>query len=866
MKDLDFDVLSKTKEGRSLILAELNNQTSNGYLKERDAECWTLYNNTGDSNEFSYLQKIGDNELPAKIRRIPIQRSKSNILISQQSKRKTGHKVSLIDKKSVNKKLERIFYALLSISHKRVNAVIQDIVSKIAMLDQQKEMMLSQLQQQPQTEEQAAKQQALRDALPFLISQYKQAQDALSNAKKIDDKTMDKINEYFESSYEDVMELYSSKLLERIKKDVKYQRYSVTAFVHKIVTGREYFYVDYTMGDDKLTYEVVAGQNLIFPSIESIEWTQDLPWIGRETVMTKEQIKKTYNFTDRELERVKKGRYVAKGTDAGMFVSGAGQVAILKTDPVGGSSSYEVIQDGYTVKDFWWRVSEVMSAIITPNKFQEGKSFVKFVEGKPVISLEEFYYNPKKRMYINRENEEITYPKSEVHTYNPAKGERFERRYFDVRYKGVVIGDVLMKSEVDPIQPRPFDNFKYVPLPIVGKTYSGVGEYPYSMFWSTRELQKQYWIVSYFRELTFAMAGASGVVFDMSQKPSGMSDNDWYYQMKQGRYLIETLTETGAPKKTSFNQFQRVDQSLPGSIQYFELILQGLDNQIGLIMGVPPQRMGVVTPTDQVGTFERSNEQSMLVTEILYEEHDEVEKQALGLAFNISAQYIYQPGDIIELPDEVTTLWKIPSFIKELRAEVHLEATQEDVQRLKELKQFAWNKGAQGALPIGFTAQIISYDNLKELEKAIIEQAKRQEEIQQLNAQATAGAAEEAKRKTLQMQQAFDEQMKSIDSRLVEAKLKADIQMKSYEIELKKRELAIKAATETVKAGLEAERISNEFAIESGVVNENNRANKMDERLRALEMELQALIAKYKESAKATGSNPKRVSKEHVMD
>jgi hypothetical protein len=623
--------------------------------------------------------------------------------------------------------------------------------------------------------------------------------------------------------------------------------------------------VDYVPGDDHVTYRVVSGDSLIYPSIASIEWTQELPWIGVESVMSSEQLKKNLGLSENQVKNLKKGHYVTKGSDTGMFISGAGQVAVLNTNGET-NSAYEVVQDGYTVKEFWWRTSKVITAVITPNKYQEGKSFIKFVENKKVISLEEFSYDHKKKAYLNRENPEIEYPKGDVYPYNPTKGESVERRYFDVRYKGAVVAGSILISEIDQVQPRPFDNYKYVPLPVIGKTFSAIGEHPYSMFWATRELQKQYWIVSYFRELTFAMAGASGVVFDMSQKPDGMLEDEWYYQMKQGRFLIQTLTATGAPKKTAFNQFQRVDQSLPASIQYFEMILQGLDNQIGLIMGVPPQRLGVVAPTDQVGTFQQSNEQAMLVTEILYEEHDEVEKQALGLAFNLSAQYIYKPGDIVELPDEVTTLWEVPGFISEIRGEVDLESTQEEESRLKELKQFAWQMGSKGAFPASFTAQIISYDNLKELELAIIEQTRRQEEIARLNNQATIEAKEEAARKTLQMKQAFEEQMKSIDARLAEAKLKTDIQMKQYEIALKEKELGIKATSEAAKIGIEAQKVNNEFVIESGIVNENNRANKMDERLRALEMELQALIAKYKESVKATGSDPKRVSKEHVMD
>ena len=50
---------------------------------------------------------------------------------------------------------------------------------------------------------------------------------------------------------------------------------------------------------------------------------------------------------------------------------------------------------------------------------------------------------------------------------------------------------------------------------------------------------------------------------------------------------------------------------------------------MGEIVGVPRQRQGQLVKGDLVGNTEIALEQSFLVTEIIYDEHDEIEAKAL---------------------------------------------------------------------------------------------------------------------------------------------------------------------------------------------------------------------------------------------
>jgi hypothetical protein len=867
LNNTEFDDKSKTKKGREEIMVSLSHETINGYLLKRDIECWQLYNNTGDVKEFEYLRKIGNFELPSKIRRTPVQRAKANSLISQKARKRSKFEIRVTDKMSVLKKNERIFHMLAYMTGTQLVQKRSMIEQQVLSLDQQLGELQQMINVEPKTQEEAAQIEMVQRQLPFITLQINSTKESLGKGITLAQDELDKIDKYLKEDYQDIIEEYGEKLNFKLGEELDIHRKSTDNFINFIVSGRQYYYVDYEKGNKKPTYETPNGLKVIYPFIEGIRWTQHGPWVGYNEYMSKEQIRKSFNLDNAQLNTLKGMDANYSSSQAGMFVVGPGHAVVFDQSGENSTANNQYVnkQVGIEVKRRWWKAQKKLTAMLTPNKYVEGKHFINFIKDKRIISTDDFRWDGNNRYYVSRTNKDEFYQKNEVVVYNPNKGEKIETRFFEVRYRGATIGNgnEIVLAEEDPVQPRYADDYTQVVLPIVGRTYSGVQEYPYSIFWATRELQKQYWVVQYFRELTFALAGAAGVVFDMSQKPDGMSDDEWFYQMKMGRYLIQTISKTGAKKNTGYNQFSRVDQTLPASIQYFETVLSGLDFQIGQIMGVPRQRLGEVVASDQVGTFEQSNEQSHLVTEILFYEHDEIESEARKLLLNVAAQYVYEPGDILDIPGELVTTITIPEYFDTTRFDMSVKTSVMNDVKVKELKQIANIYAQKGVVPFEFIAKIFDIDSLKEIQREVESMVQKQREIASLQAQQGIQAESEAKQKETQLAQQFESQMKMIDARLEEAGLKMTSMLEQQKLILENKKITLADQREKEKNAISAQDTEDEFQVENRIISENQRSNVMQERLKALELQIEAIT--NKDIAGGSGDGNGRMP-EHVID
>ena len=833
MKSVSLKQHSTTEGGRRKILEWMNNQSRPLFLSKRDDECWSLYNNTGDNKEFEYLTKIGEYELPSKLRRIPIQRAKANALISQQSLRPIKQSSSIIDEDGKKEAMQRIFQTIVSLTAQTFITKNEMHKGKLRQLDKQKEVLMSQMQQLSQSEEPAAQAQLQRmqEFLPEFEMQYNIAREMMEMQVVMSEKEKENIKTFVDADYHDVEEIIADKLLQKYIKLLKIHDKALENMINKIVTGREFYLVDFKPGDDEPTFEAVNGQKVIYPVVESEGWTHNLPWVILEDYMTKEQIRKNFNLNTKELNALEAldEEYYQSYND-GNFIAGPGNIAIDNPDNAG-KKKYAYNFSGIRVKRVWWRTDHEIKAVKSPNKHDPDLDFYNVIPDKEVIDLKLYYYDKVNDQYVNKKDSSDVKPKDSVYVYNSTKGQRVIKKYYDKRYKGFIIGNRIFHSEEDPIQPRMQDDFKTIPLPIVGRSFNKIGQHPYSIIWATSELQKEYWVVNYHKELTFALAGASGVVFDMSQKPDGMSKDEWFYHMKLGRYLIQTISKTGAKKNTGYNQFSRVDQTLPQSIQYFDAILERLDYQIGMIMGVPRQRLGEVLASDQVGTFEMANEQATLSTEIIYHEHDEVLVEALTLLINIATQYVVKPNEVISLEGDSMKFMRIPLSFGARRFNVILQTSVKKERDLVELKRIALQLADKGQIETSFIFDLFTIDSLKELKLKLDNQVKTQQEIAMLSAQNEQQALEQAREKEQMRDMQFQEGMKMIDAKLQEAELK----LKAADGE---RDFALGSR----KLDIEENKVSGEQQVKVVETMETGRKNSVDEKLRHLELMLEAAL------------------------
>ena len=716
------------------------------------------------------------------------------------------------------------------------------------------------LQQEPQSEEEAMQQQQIQQQLPAIEEQLNFARKTLEKELIISGKDIEKTSRYYAYEYHDWVEDIGQKLMRMIKNKFGVERASLKNFVSQVVTGKQAYYVDLHPGDRKITFESIDTIKVFYPITESIEWIQDGEWVMIEDFISLSQATDRYQLSEEELEKIATNTHDERYSVGDFFGSSAGENIM-------GSSVYSGTQgseDGITERKIWWRGKKKVQCKQSPNPHEDGEYFTHFLddEGK-VIDNGQMYYDKKIRKYVDKKTGS-EYDKKDV--ISGTKGEKLQVRYVDEIYHGVVLGGCVIKNAgKKPLRIYSNESFSWTVLPVIGKTYNDITERPYSLIWDTKDIQKMYNILNYHKELLLATSGVKGTIMDMSQKPEGMSKQEWMYMKKLGTMWIETVKKGG--RTASYNQFGSYDDTVSPGIQYIDNMMMMLDESMGNIIGVGRQRQGQVQRQDQVATYQMAIEQNSLITEIIYAEHDEIQRRAMEVALNLASKYLYKDGGMFEYQSENLRMerFKIPAdVLNKLDLRLNVANNLLEEQKLKEIKQFAVGQMQSDRISIGDLIKLYNTDTLQELESkfnAISERAMKVAQENQMQ------AIEADKQSKVEMEQ-----------------IKGEIEMQQQQLvaQLKQMELDLKGSIEQGKAQLEKEKISldekkhmdemqlklldlkSEREIEGAYLEEETRSNQVDEQLRAIEIELNAL--QERANARTKAKEGKGQKKERIRD
>jgi hypothetical protein len=143
-------------------------------------------------------------------------------------------------------------------------------------------------------------------------------------------------------------------------------------------------------------------------------------------------------------------------------------------------------------------------------------------------------------------------------------------------------------------------------------------------------------------------------IMDVAQIPKseGIDIERWMYYFKSmGIAFVNSFEEgrkgTRVGQIPTFNQFQSIDLSLANTIQQYINTLDYIKQQIAFISGVTPQRLGSIENRELVGNVERSVQQSALITEYLFDSHDEVKRRAFTALIEC-AKIAYRDGKKVQ--------------------------------------------------------------------------------------------------------------------------------------------------------------------------------------------------------------------------
>lgn len=811
---LQFSPPHKTKEWmQSMVSSIAQMAASSADGKERDLLCQRYFDGKVNESDFDYLRKIDDYEMPARVRHIPIVRQNINHLVSQEIRRTFNFRAYAIDEESLKRRLSKKASDYIAVIDNNIQQKHIAIQAQTQQLDQQRQQIDLLLQREPKSQEEAQQQQALQKIYPQLVSQIELGKKSLEREIYISKEEIEKIEKYYKYNFNDFVEMKGNSLLKFAHRStevgLKFQMKN--GMQDRLVTGKELYLVDLIDGHKFPIFKRLHPYNVYWSGDGENEWVQDGQWVAINYKMSPTAVIDWFGAHLTPTQKAEIDTYqtmIHYGQMRTSMNSGAVFNDPGDADLYGGTK----LNQGLDVWWTYWKSSRRIRIKHTPNKYIPGKYHRHFIDEDEHLDAD---------VKVNEE-----------------KGEFIVDRYVDDVYEGVQIGrNIFVNLGRRKIQLRN-DVDLTVKLPVFGLSFNGVDN-PYSLIWATKDIQELSNIVHYHRELMLALAGVKGIVMDLAQKPDDLTEKEWLYFRKQGITFINSLQRRNG-RFPSFNQFTTYDDTLSSSIQYLDNLLVSLQKLVDEITGVSYQRKGQTVASDQVGTTQSAINQSILTTEVLFYEHDETVRRALEEWLNL-AKASLEEGHVFsyEGEDGSHDVVTIPANIfKSTRFRMGVQISLKEEQGLQELRQIAMQGYARGQIALDNLVKVYNIDNLKELEKTVIHYAEKAAANAQMYEQNKIQAEAQAVMDKVKFEKEYDKIVADQQNQLKQVEL----QLKQAELEIKNRELNLKEFVEKNKLMLQDKEIATEREVEMNYLAEQNRANRVDEILRTIQLQLDGIL------------------------
>lgn len=784
---------------------------------DRIAYCRALWNNELDENRYSYLYNKIDKhihneqdgiddiitlEMPARVRNIPIIRPKLQALVSEEMSRPLITKVIGMTDEIVGQKLERIKNDILDKQMAKIKQK-QIIQATQQQLIQTQTQMIQQMQQNPEM----ANDPQMKQIIMQIQVELEHMSTLLENDIVITREEVKKIKEYYQYSHKEFEESLCSGALEEYIDSKRLRHLMNNFFEELMVTGEPIWYCDWEPGLSEPETRLIRPEYIWYQSNEAAKYLHELDWCVEYMPMSIGQVVQYFgaDITEENLETLR--------NEFPMFSQDAWYRTNLTHFPDGSPSGWYSGNDylySHQVDVFKvnWKEQVEVYALYSENKndtpyFSEKPPFVKFLspeEYKDLTSTEAKRNRLKKR------------------------GQVIKKAYRVDRWSGVRIGTkTYIKIKKHDFQYRTHDRLSDVALPYIGfannKFYKS-----YSPLWETKDIQELYNVLHYQEELLIALSGVKGIIYDLSQMPTGMTPQELMYYMKQGLGLIETVKPNGKPVRTSFNQFATYDMTVSPAIQSIMVIKESLNTLAGEITGVTRQKTGQILATDQVGTSQMALQQSNVVTEYYFMKTDELNELLFTRLCNIFP-YAYAEGKrgtyvVGKERQEILNIQK-EQLKGEFRAIVNSGSKEREIMRTA--KQMAQMKFSQNQIGASDFLEILDLDTMFEMKKALKDAEQRileqNQMMQSQNVEQQKQAQMELKQMEMQMAQQLEQFSGQIKGQIEQLKGQIDLQKEQIKLQNNQAELQVNSQLEQQKMAIEQEKIANEKQVELAYLN-----------------------------------------------
>ena len=834
----------KTKDWIHRVARKLfQDADSLDWQSQKDLVCRNLVKGRFNEADFDYLTKVGQYTFPAKIRFIPIIKNNIHNLVSDYSLRPFKFATYAFNSISVDKKIESESRFFLDNIHKRLwdfagnYRVASQQIQEILAMSEQAQQQLSQSDQAAMMEEMGQNSGGPQPQFvlpPEMKNELERINQMLNKKFMLSQQEISEIDKLYKMKPRELYEILAQKGLEYCIYTQQLERQFLKGFQSKLVTNKAIYFVDYdeTMKDPQL--RSVNETGFAFDSDGDTDLVQKTSWGYEKTYPSVAVILDQYRYdlTDDDIQKLFRRNLNGYGRQyyGNSLYNGSCYVNV-------NGISVPIIDTGSTC-------SLVKVYFKSPRKV--------------LIEKKQLEKGTHTRYYEDNEVDGDTIKKRKE------KGYSYNYRWVHDTYECILIDDdICIKARKKPYQFRDMDTYE-VDLPFIGDNWFNERVITDSAVWDAKDIQFMYNIVAYFKELTLALSGTKGSFMDKSQIPAGMSMAEWEYKKKMGTAYVETM-KNGRP--ATYNQFQHYDDSLSQSIQYYMQMLDYLERLCGKVMGVPPERVGMIENGTLVGNNDRAIRQSNLTTELRFKEHDMVRKMAMERMVNMfkvswrngkRGAYMFNGlEDILNIPAMALSDSQMKLFV-------------EDGSKNKMAKDLAasilGSKTAAGQIPLSSTIHLLNVDSLTQLEHDLKKYEQQQQEIEnerirlQEESRANADIAVMEKEAQLKEKEAelqaqveasikqFDLQMKEMELKLLESELAMEEMRMQFESELEHKKIDSDNANNVAKNQIENSKIASEREIEFAYLAEEARQHNNEIMLRI--KELKSDIELMKEKAK----------------
>lgn len=825
-----MDYYNLTEEKAKKVGLQIVKNISSTVPKYKDLQCYKFFQGLYNEDDFSYLMKVTDKNdngetvsyaLPAKMRFIPIIRPKINKLLSTYVISPLAYKVYAVDQVSLKKKLNKKVQKYMM----ETEMMIQNTLVNLQMgKDQiiQKQQQLQQLmQREPQSQEEAQQIQMLQQQIPMIEAEMKKASMIFDKGLQLTEEEIERIERQAEYEADEIFEILAQKILNKALDSEGIFVQTKNGMTDKFVTGKVQYLVIKEKNIKKPVFKNVNSLTCFYSADDDVENIEDTRWVAIKTKMSAAQILNEYRFDRISIELRKKlmSNKTPTSSDLSGFIPAEPSKAIdagLTTNQVNGYAGTS-IDLSYDVYRIFLRGQRSVNIKKIPNKYMPGKVYRKFISDEEAEA-----WNTNKPA-------------------NESKGETLSH------YPMEDIWDIIIIDNNEPVR---YEKLSYqgrdenyqVKLPVIGEAFNNLYKAPYSLIWSTKDIQIMYNLVNYHEELMLALAGMKGSYMDDSYRPQGMGRKEWMYLKKLGTAWIDGGKLPGQGRRPSnFAHWgANYDDSVSPSIQYLALMKRNLEETASIVTGVTRESMGQTIPSDQVGTYEMSNRNASLITHILFWEHDQILKRALAAYINLCILSQNEDSYLSlvnqELEQEIFPI--TAKLFEGVRLDVFLKNSNEEYQQVQALRSIIGQGWAKGQLPIEALPISMTLTSVKEMEVRLNQMADRARKIQQLNAEGSERARAQAEIEIKRYDNEYKKIMEDEKNKLEQSKLQIE------GIRLQMEMAKIKADQEIKNRDIDSKLVdtASEREIEIAMLEESNRSNVANEKLKELELKLNAIL------------------------